>query len=430
MRIVRLLIALPLILAAAAPAPRRPAQIAPPARAHQQPTVPARVISIWGGARSSMVLLSDGTVWNWGMNWHGKLGDGFSSVFSDPVNFAGGSHDHHTPIQVHGPGDVGYLTSISAIMAGESHSFALKSDGTVWAWGWNGLGQLGDGNFADSYVPVQVSGLYSITALGGRGYHSLALRSDGTVWAWGWNSAGQLGDGNVISTSVPVQVVGLTNAISVTSGYQHSLAMLANHTLVAWGNDGHGQLGDGSFNNSYTFVPVKGLTNVKQFSAGWDHNLALRSDGTVWAWGNNFSGELGQGFSATVGISVPVQVHVPGPGYEIAVSGGDFHCAALRSDGTVWTWGANFNGQIGDGTTTERTSPVQVVGLSNVVAIAARDHHNLALEADGSVWAWGWNINGQLGDNTTIDRNTPVEVIFGSTPFTPTAWLYLPLVRQ
>jgi alpha-tubulin suppressor-like RCC1 family protein len=125
---------------------------------------------------------------------------------------------------------------------------------------------------------------------------------------------------------------------------------------------------------------------------------------------------------------VPVQV--AGLNNIIEVSGGDFHSAALKSDGTVWTWGGNFNGQLGDGTDVERTTPVPVLGLTNVVAIAARDHHDLALKADGTLWAWGWNINGQLGDNTTIDRNIPVQVLFPSTTFTPTAWLYLPLISR
>src|SRR5262249_3809754 len=162
MRALRLLFILPLLLVAAVPALGHSTPAIGLAQPRQSPASPPRVISLWGGARSNMILLSDGSVWDWGINWHGKLGDGTASVFSDPAHFAGGDHDHHTPIQVHGAGNVGYLPSITAIMAGESHSFALKSNGTVWAWGWNAMGQLGDGDFADSYVPVQVSGLYSI----------------------------------------------------------------------------------------------------------------------------------------------------------------------------------------------------------------------------------------------------------------------------
>jgi alpha-tubulin suppressor-like RCC1 family protein len=369
---------------------------------------PIRVLSIWGGARHSIVLKSDGTVWDWGMNWSGKLGDNTTSVFSDPPNYAGGSNDRFTPIQVHGQGNVGYLNSIVAIMGGESHNFALKSDGSVWAWGWNAMGQLGDETFTDSYTPVQVSGLNSVIALGGRAYHSLALRSDGTVWTWGWNGGGQLADGTTTNGNIPVQVGGLSGVLKVTGGYKHSLALMSDHTLRSWGTNTAGQLGNGYYNNSSVPVQVSILSNAIQMSAGWNHNVALKSDGTVWTWGENTNGELGN--DSTTNSNVPIQVG--GLSNMIAVSGGDFHSAALKSDGTVWTWGWNRDGQLGDGTNAERHTPVQVKGLSNIIAIAARDHHNLALKSDGTVWAWGWNINGQLGDGTTLDRNIPVQVIF------------------
>ena len=232
------------------------------------------VIAIGGGARDSVFLKSDGTVWDLGFNWYGKLGDGTFSTFSPP-DF---SNDRHLPVQVHGPGNTGYLNSITAIMGGESHNFALKSDGTVWAWGWNSMGQLGDGTFTDRYTPVQVSGLSSVIALGGRGYHSLALRSDGTVWAWGFNSSGQLGDGTTTNRNVPVLVDGLDDVIAVTGGGFFSLALLPDHTLMAWGENEYGQLGDGTNTFSLSPVPVNGLTSVIQASAGWFHSrgIALR----------------------------------------------------------------------------------------------------------------------------------------------------------
>jgi len=365
---------------------------------------PASVVSIWGGARHGIALKSDGTVWDWGTNLNGKLGDGTLT-------------ERHIPIQVHGPGDVGYLNSITAIMGGEIHNFALKSDGTVWSWGWNSFGQLGDGTFTERHTPVQVSGIVSVIALGGRGYHSLAIKSDGTVWTWGWNSSGQLGVTTAITRSaVPVQVIGLSGVLTVTGGYNFSLALMPDHTLRSWGNNGNGQLGDGTNLNSSVPVTVSGLSNVSQVSAGWKHVVALKSDGTVWTWGQNSNGQLGNGISSTTGLSVPIQVS--GLSNVIAVSGGDCHTAALKSDGTVWTWGCNNNSkgvgnfELGDGTNIERHTPVQVSGLSNVIAIAARDYHNYAIKSDGSVWAWGFNENGQLGDNTTIDRNIPVQVLF------------------
>ena len=153
------------------------------------------------------------------MNSNGKLGDNTISTFPPATPWENGSNDRHTPLQVHGPGNVGYLNSVKAIMGGETHNFALLSNGTVWAWGWNMMGQLGDGTNNDSAVPVQVSGLTSIISLGGRGYHSLAIQTGGTVWAWGNDFAGELGDGKTgVTSSVPVKVSGLSRVLNVTGG--------------------------------------------------------------------------------------------------------------------------------------------------------------------------------------------------------------------
>ncbi len=361
----------------------------------------ARVTSVYGGARACIARMSDGTVWQWGYNVWGQLGDGTTT-------------ERHTPVQVHGPNDIGYLGSITAIMGGEPFNFALKSDGTVWAWGWNNFGSLGDGTNTDSHTPVQVSGLTSVTALGGRGYHALALKSDRTVWAWGLNASGQLGDGTTTNRNSPVPVIGLGGVVAVTGGYNFSLATKADHTLWSWGANGNGELGNGTNAASYSPVRVSGLSNVVQASSGWKHAVAVTSDGTVWTWGLNATGQIGDG--TTTNSNMPF--HVGGLSNVIAVSGGDCHTAALKSDGTVWTWGCNDRAQLGDGTNVDRYTPVQVstaTGLTDVIAIAARDYHNIAIKSDGTVWTWGWNINGQLGNGTTIDSNVPVRVL-GLTP--------------
>jgi alpha-tubulin suppressor-like RCC1 family protein len=373
----------------------------------------ADVISIWGGARSTIVLKSDGTVWTWGANFSGKLGIGLSSTNLGRML---------VPAEVHDAGDVSFLNSVKAIMGGEVHNVALKTDGTVWAWGNNMFSQLGNGSTNESHTPVQVSGLNSVIALGGRGYHTLAIEADGSVWGWGWNSTGELGNGTTNATTVPVQVVGLTNPAAVSGGYHFSIALMPDGTVFQWG---HGR----AIGSSYTPVQTPGLSNVIAISAGWDHALALRSDKTVWAWGKNGVGEVGDG--TTNNRAIPVQV--TGLSNIVAVSGGDWHSSALGSDGTIWKWGRNDVGQLGNGSAdgagnyAAHPLPARIqcdnygAGFSNVTMVAARDWHNIAVKADGSVWQWGANDQGQCGDDTTNDRWRPV-MVSGMGPRVGLSW--------
>jgi len=302
-------------------------------------------------------------------------------------------------------------------MGGEQHNVALRSDGTVWAWGYNDHNQLGDGNDQDTSTPVQVSGLSSIIKLGGRGYHSLAVKSDGTVWAWGWDYHGALGIGVADTNSdypVPLRVQGLSNPIMVTAGFCFSVALLQDHTLVAWGNNEEGELGDGTTTDSYTPVPVPGISDVIWVSAGWTHVVAIKADGTVWTWGENCwsgawpgCGMLGDGTAQD--HYAPEQV--PRLSGAIQAFGGDGHTAVLLSDGTVWTFGANGAGQLGTGSiTTQSLVPVQVQGLTDVIALTARDFHNQALRPDGTIWSWGSGLSGELGNGTIQDSPVPVQV--------------------
>ena len=290
------------------------------------------------------------------------------------------------------------------VAAGGGHSLALMTDGTVWGWGNNFAGELGQG-FTSSPKPlVQVVGLTDVTYIAAGMSHNFALRTDGTLWGWGNNTWNQLGDGTNFCRLVPVQVTGLTDVSAISAGMLHSIAARTDGTVWLWGNNFMGHLGvDDMFVE--TPVQMSGIENVVDVSAGGGHNIVKRADGTVWSWGDNRSGRVGDG--TTIHRMSPVQVREVSE--VVAVAAGEEHGLALRTDGTVWSWGNNMVGQLGDDTTTNRHTPVRVSVLTNVTAVTGDSNHSLALRSDGTVWSWGRLV---LGTNTVITHSkTPVEVI-------------------
>lgn len=345
-----------------------------------------------GGGSHSLALKSDGTVWAWGWNSNGQLGDD---------SYA----NRMTPVQVSG------LSGIIAISSGSEHSIALKSDGTVWTWGWNENGQMGDGTYANNRSsPIQVSGLTGAIAIAGGHKHTIALKSDGTVWAWGYNGVGQLGDGSHDSRNTPVQVSKLKDVTAIATGRYHTIALKSDGTVWAWGWNDYGQLGDGTYVSRSTPVEVSAFIDVAAIAAGDDHTIALKSDGTVWTWGENLYGQLADDMNKYTKRNTPAQVN--GLDDIVAIDGGMYHTIVLKSDGTVWTWGYNSYGQLGRVTVDadSRIIPGQVNSLSNITAIAAGGVHNLALKSNGTIWAWGYNRNGELGSGTPGSGEYPVQV--------------------
>jgi alpha-tubulin suppressor-like RCC1 family protein len=229
-----------------------------------------------------------------------------------------------------------------------------------------------------------LSGVAAVSAGGG---HSLALKSDGTVWAWGYNTYGQLGIGTVSDTDRPFQVLQLHDVVAVSAGYRHSLAVLADGTVWAWGMNDGGELGNGGTLATKVPVQVQELRDVIAVRASDEVSLALKSDGTVWSWGGNDRGELGNG--SNLESHVPIQV--PGLSKVTAISMSfvtDGHSLALRADGTVWAWGYNASGQLGNGTTNNCNLPILAPGVQGVVALSAGGLHSLAVTAAGSSQAW------------------------------------------
>ncbi|MGD0090079.1 MAG: PKD domain-containing protein [Planctomycetota bacterium] len=299
--------------------------------------------------------------------------------------------------------------TITAIAAGADFSAALESDGTVWTWGHNDCGQLGNGSYADACLPARISGLTGVTAIacGHGGKHCLALKSDGSVVAWGNNYNGQLGVGSTTNSAAPQQVLNLAGGvIAIAAGCAHSMALKSDGSLVTWGYNDYGQLGDGT-TQQRTQPTAALIANVAAIYCGAYHSLVRRTDGAVWVWGNDNYGQLGDSLPHNQ-ASQPEQI----AGLMTMLAGGGAHSLSLTGTGKASAWGHNLCGQLGDATNVDRPSPVSVDNTNlagSVMAIACGWDHSLALKTDGSVWCWGYNSSGELGDGTTGDKNVPVQ---------------------
>ena len=339
------------------------------------------------------------------------------------------------------------------ISAGEQHSCVRLAEGSALCWGSNYLGQLGIGTTSDSESPTAVLGSAGLVDLRAGRFHTCAVRADGTATCWGYNSRGQLGDGTKDTSPSPVVVTGLTDVRAIAPGLQHTCALLSTGWVACWGSNYEGMLGDGTTSESSTPVLVQGLSDASALAATGElassgHSCVI-SGRTVRCWGANYHGELGNGSMDASNVPVTVlglddaRSVALGPFQSVALAGsgvvrwgldwetqeyltsstrmngledatalaaGSDYACALRATGTVWCWGKNDKGQLGDGTYEERVEPVEVVGLDEVVALSAGYEHACALVASGAVYCWGDNVRGKLGSSGFDGSPTPVVV--------------------
>jgi alpha-tubulin suppressor-like RCC1 family protein len=311
------------------------------------------------------------------------------------------------------PVKVGTQDTWASVSAGKWHTCGVRIDGTLWCWGDNARGQLGDGSETRRKLPIQVGSLATWASVAGVIWHTCGVRTDG-LWCWGGNNNGQLGDGTTTNQSTPVQVGSLRTWISVASGGNgmgwgdHTCGVRTDGTLWCWGDNSEGQLGDGT-SVDYRSKPVQVGSHMSWASVtiGAFHTCGVTTNGTLWCWGVNIDGELGDGSWVFHGL--PVQVGTLTTW--VSAAGGECHTCGVRTDGTLWCWGYNGSGQLGDGTSTGcRSAPVQVGSLTTWVSAAGGESHTCGIMTDGTLWCWGDNSDGQLGDGTTTNRITPVQV--------------------
>jgi len=310
-----------------------------------------------------------------------------------------------------------------SISSGPNFTLAVKTDGTLWSWGWNGAGQLGQGTTDSNMThntPVQVGSGTNWKMVSAGGNHSVAIKTDGTIWAWGYNYSGQLGISSNVSQNVPTKIGVGTTWKYVTAGGEHTIALKNDGTIWSWGYNNYGQLGLGTTDTATTHnSPVKIGTGTtwKMISTRDYHNLAVKTDGTLWSWGRNNYGQLGQGTSDSATThNAPVQAGV-GNTWKIISAGGQFSLA-LKTDGTLWSWGFNDLGRLGQGTSDGATThnvPTQIGSGTTWRVVMAGLQHSLATKSDGTLWAWGYNGSGQLGSGDTSQKNAPYQVGIGTS---------------
>jgi alpha-tubulin suppressor-like RCC1 family protein len=362
-------------------------------------------LNVWtqvsGGSDYGLALRNNGTLWAWGSNGNGQLGlNTLTTPFSSPSQ-------------------VGALTTWTRISAGHQHSGFIQSNGTLWMCGYNLAGQLGVNNStARIYSPAQVGALTVWTRVscggpqGNNGF-TMAIQSNGTLWSWGGNGFGQLGLNDTANRSSPVQVGALTVWTNIYCGYRNSVAVQSNGTLWSWGNNSFGQLGLNTTTTSYSSPVQVGILGNWALPTGISFDWTWASSSNqLYAWGDNAYGQLGQNATTVPRASSPLQIVPTTYLTATKIASSYYSNYAIQSPGTLWAWGRNDQGQLGQGNTTDRLGAVQIGALNYWTQISAGGVNGqvAAILSPGTLWAWGYNAQGQLGLNTTTSYSSPVQV--------------------
>ncbi len=348
-----------------------------------------------------VAIKTDGTLWTWGQPGNGRLGNGATtgSISTPVTTFSGG-------------------TNWKQVSSGISNTAAIKTDGTLWVWGSGTFGVLGDAQQSDRSTPVTTfSGGTNWKQVSVGTFYTAAIKTDGTLWTWGYGGSGRLGNASTVSVSTPVTTfAGGTNWKQVRAGSNHTAAIKTDGTLWTWGNGGNGRLGNASTVSVSTPVTTfAGGTNWKQVGTFSDTMVSIKTDGTLWTWGYGLNGRLGNAVISG-DTSTPITTFAGGTNWK-QVSGGGSHTAAIKTDGTLWLWGpGGADGALGNAQVTNRLTPVTTfAGGTDWKQVSSGGYGTAAIKTDGTLWTWGSGAGGALGNATITNVSTPVTTFAGGT---------------
>lgn len=351
------------------------------------------------GSSHSLAIKTDGTLWTWGFNGTGQLGDG-------------------TTISKNTPTQIGSDTNWKVISAGVDFSVAIKTNGTLWTWGNNLNGQLGDNTFTAKNIPTQVGTETNWNSIDAGYYFCVALKGSfsKSLWSWGHNQFGQLGNGNLVDSATPSQIGTSLNWKSVSAGAYHVLALefvTGGSRLLAWGYNGFGQLGDATFLDKSIPTQIGLDVTWQTLDSGHFHNLGKKTTATLWAWGWNLYRQLGDNTNANA--NVPIQITTD-TDWQGVLAAGYNHSMVKKANGTLWSWGNSSNGQLGNGSTTTIAVPQQIGTATNWGNFTtAGDRFSTAMNQDGSLLTWGINANGEMGNGNNTGNGIPIVITCPTT---------------